>query len=321
MSQESITIETAIHQFLFHCKYEKGLNEKTISAYSTDLKQMFEFMQNFGEIEQINKITSEALRELLKHISFYKAKTIKRKMAVVKALFNFIEQEINDFKNPMRKLRVKIKIPYTLPTVLSLYEIEKALSYAYKQKNKTKKSDNRKYALAVRRVAIVELLFGAGLRVSELCSLKLDDIDLIEGIVKVYGKGSKERIIQICQKTILDAVSEYVEVSKEYGLHGSRALFVNPQASSLSPQSVRGMIKEIAKNAGIKKRVTPHTFRHSFATLLLEEGVDIKYIQTILGHSSLSTTQIYTHVTNSQQKLVLRNYHPRRKIHLHSSEN
>ncbi len=321
MSQANITIETAIHQFLFHCKFEKGLSEKTISAYSADLKQMVVFMQNFGEIKQINKITSDALRELLKYISFYKAKTIKRKMAVMRALFNFIEQEINDFKNPMRNIRVKIKIPFTLPTVLSLYEIEKTLSYVYELKKKAEKTGSRKYALAVRRIAIVELLFGAGLRVSELCSLKLADIDLIEGVVKVYGKGNKERIIQICQKTILNAISEYVEVSKGYGLHCSRPLFVNPRASGLSSQSVRSMIKEIAKNAGIKKRVTPHTFRHSFATLLLEEGVDIKYIQTILGHSSLSTTQIYTHVTNSHQKLVLRDFHPRRKILLHSSEN
>ena len=140
MSQANITIETAIHQFLFHCKFEKGLSEKTISAYSADLKQMVVFMQNFGEIEQINKITSDALRELLKYISFYKAKTIKRKMAVMRALFNFIEQEINDFKNPMRNIRVKIKIPFTLPTVLSLYEIEKTLSYVYELKKRQRKA-------------------------------------------------------------------------------------------------------------------------------------------------------------------------------------
>lgn len=301
--------------FLFHCEFEKRLNNKTILAYTTDLKQMCEFMKRYANVELINHITPDALRAFLRAQAVYKAKTVKRKMATIRALFNFLEQEIEDFLNPMRKIRVKIKTPFTLlTTVLSLSEIEKNLLFSYKKKTIKTQSNKQKYEMAVRLVAIIELLFGAGLRVSELCSLRLADIDLNEGVIKVYGKGSKERIIQICQIPILNAISSYIELSKKYGQCSERPLFVNSRGLVLSTQSVRSAVKKIAKEAGITKTVTPHTLRHSFATLLLEKGVDIKYIQTILGHSSLSTTQIYTHVTSTHQKLLLRDSHPRRKL-------
>lgn len=321
MACKKTTIQTAIRWFLFHCEFEKRLNTKTILAYTTDLKQMCDFMQQFANMELINQITPDALRAFLRAQAVYRAKTVKRKMATVRALFNFLEQEMDDFLNPMRKIRVKIKIPFILPTVLSLSEIEKILLISYKKKNMKMQSNKQKYEIAVRLVAIIELLFGAGLRVSELCSLRLADIDLNEGIIKVYGKGSKERIIQICQTPILNAISAYIQLSKKYGQYAVRPLFVNSRGLALSTQSVRAAIKKIAKEAGIEKTITPHTLRHSFATLLLEEGVDIKYIQTILGHSSLSTTQIYTHVSSTHQKLLLRDFHPRRRLFQTTSNN
>lgn len=314
MACKKTTIQTAIRWFLFHCEFEKRLNTKTILAYTTDLKQMCDFMQQYANMELINQITPDALRAFLRAQAVYRAKTVKRKMATVRALFNFLEQEMDDFLNPMRKIRVKIKIPFILPTVLSLSEIEKILLISYKKKNMKMQSNKQKYEIAVRLVAIIELLFGTGLRVSELCSLRLADIDLNEGIIKVYGKGGKERIIQICQTPILNAISAYIQLSKKYGQYAERSLFVNSRGLALSTQSVRAAIKKIAKEAGIEKTITPHTLRHSFATLLLEEGVDIKYIQTILGHSSLSTTQIYTHVSSTHQKLLLRDFHPRRRL-------
>lgn len=321
MACKKTTIQTAIRWFLFHCEFEKRLNTKTILAYTTDLKQMREFMQQYANMELINQITPDALRAFLRAQAVYRAKTVKRKMATVRALFNFLEQEMDDFLNPMRKIRVKIKIPFILPTVLSLSEIEKILLISYKKKNMKMQSNKQKYEIAVRLVAIIELLFGAGLRVSELCSLRLADIDLNEGIIKVYGKGGKERIIQICQTPILNAISAYIQLSKKYGQYAERSLFVNSRGLALSTQSVRAAIKKIAKEAGIEKTITPHTLRHSFATLLLEEGVDIKYIQTILGHSSLSTTQIYTHVSSTHQKLLLRDFHPRRRLFQTTSNN
>lgn len=319
MSLTHQNIETAVSWFLFHCEYEKRLNPKTLQAYTSDLNQMITAIKADSGVSLISQITPDVIRTYLKGLSPYKAKTIKRKMASAKAFFNYLEQEFEDYHNPMRKVRVKIKVPLTLPNVLTLSEISQILSHLYAQRDTT--DNERKREQLLRLIAIVELLFGAGLRVSELCALHISDIDLHEGLVKVYGKGSRERVIQICQPAIIRALEDYLSLSACHGTEGTRPLFLNLRGEPLDAQSVRARIKTLARDAGINKRVTPHTFRHTLATLLLEEGVDIKYIQTILGHSSLSTTQIYTHVTNTRQKIILRDFHPRRRLPLdHENE-
>lgn len=313
MSLLNHTLQTAIEWFLFHCEYEKRLNPKTLQAYTSDLKQMLDFMEGEASVHQVGQVTPDVIRGYLKGLASYKAKTIKRKMASAKAFFNYMEQEFDDYLNPMRKVRIKIKVPLILPNVLTLSEIGQILTYLYTKKEQTP-TDERDQEKLLRLIAIVELLFGTGLRVSELCSLRIGDIDLQEGLVKVYGKGSRERVIQICQSAILAAMENYIRISEYHGSGTTRPLFLNLRGGALDAQSVRASIKALAREAGISKRVTPHTFRHTLATLLLEEGVDIKYIQTILGHSSLSTTQIYTHVTNTRQKIILRDFHPRRRL-------
>lgn len=313
MSLLNHTLQTAIEWFLFHCEYEKRLNPKTLQAYTSDLKQMLDFMEREASVHQVGQVTPDVIRGYLKGLASYKAKTIKRKMASAKAFFNYMEQEFDDYLNPMRKVRIKIKVPLILPNVLTLSEIGQILTYLYTKKEQTP-TDERDQEKLLRLIAIVELLFGTGLRVSELCSLHIGDIDLQEGLVKVYGKGSRERVIQICQSAIIAAIEDYLRISEYQGSGATRPLFLNLRGEALEAQSVRASIKALAREAGISKRMTPHTFRHTLATLLLEEGVDIKYIQTILGHSSLSTTQIYTHVTNTRQKIILRDFHPRRRI-------
>jgi len=275
---------------------------------------MLALMKEGSEVNLISEVTPDVIRLYLKRLSSYKAKTIKRKMASSKAFFNYLEQEFEDYLNPMRKVRVKIKIPLILPNVLTLSEIGQILSYLYNQQGMVSLAGVRKREKLLRLIAIVELLFGAGLRVSELCSLHIGDVDLYEGFVRVYGKGNRERIVQICQPVIIAALENYLNMTSYRGVDAARPLFLNLRGAALDAQSVRGNIKALTREAGISKRVTPHTFRHTFATLLLEEGVDIKYIQTILGHSSLSTTQIYTHVSNTRQKIILRDYHPRRRL-------
>lgn len=315
MSLSNHTLQTAIEWFLFHCEYEKRLNPKTLQAYTSDLKQMLDFMEREASVHQVGQVTPDVIRGYLKGLASYKAKTIKRKMASAKAFFNYMEQEFDDYLNPMRKVRIKIKVPLILPNVLTLSEIGQILTYLYTKKEQTP-TDERDQEKLLRLIAIVELLFGTGLRVSELCSLHIGDIDLQEGLVKVYGKGSRERVIQICQSAIIAAMEDYLRISEYHGSEAARPLLLNLRGEALDAQSVRASIKALAREAGMSKRVTPHTFRHTLATLLLEEGVDIKYIQTILGHSSLSTTQIYTHVTNTRQKIILRDFHPRRRLNL-----
>jgi len=155
--------------------------------------------------------------------------------------------------------------------------------------------------------------FATGVRVSELCNLRPEDVDLRNGKIKVLGKGGKERVIQICQAEALSALREYYRLFSP-AIKNRFFFFINRLGSPLSPQSVRLMVRGYSQKAGISKPVTPHTFRHTFATLLLEEDVDIKYIQHLLGHSSISTTQIYTHVNSVKQKKILATKHPRRKM-------
>lgn len=306
-------LEKTIERFLFHSQYEKNLSEKTLKAYETDLDQFADFMIAQRHICSLAAISAEDLKQYVKSLSRFQPKTVKRKMATLKAMLNFIEMEDDDFINPMRKLKISIKVPFLLPPVMDSMEVTSILTTLYREKNACSGTTGYRYQEIVRNIAVVELLFGTGIRVSELCALHLASVNLHNGFIKVYGKGGKERVIQICQDAILDALHEYQRLC----LSSSRQntfFFINRRGNNLSSQSVRIMIKKLALRSGILKPVTPHTFRHTFATLLLEEGVDIKYIQTILGHSSLATTQIYTHVSAAKQKVILQDFHPRKRL-------
>lgn len=312
-TSHSFLLEKTIERFLFHSQYEKNLSEKTLKAYATDLRQFADFMMEERSISSLPSICPEDLKQYVKSLSRFQPKTMKRKMATLKAMLNFIEMEDDDFINPMRKLKINIKVPFLLPPVMDSMEVASMLTTLYREKNACSDKTRHRYQEIVRNIAVVELLFGTGIRVSELCALHLASVNLHHGFIKVYGKGGKERIIQICQDAILEALHEYQRLC----LPSSRQntfFFINRLGRNLTSQSVRIMIKKLAMKSGILKPVTPHTFRHTFATLLLEEGVDIKYIQTILGHSSLATTQLYTHVSTAKQKIILQNFHPRRRL-------
>lgn len=168
--------------------------------------------------------------------------------------------------------------------------------------------------MVLRDIAVLELLFATGVRVSELCSLQYNDMRLDEGEIKIYGKGAKERFVQIANTDVLEALYSHQEVYKDI-IAQAGTFFVNRLGKPLSDQSARDIVDKYSKLAGVQTHVTPHMFRHSFATLLLEEGVDIRYIQRLLGHSSIVTTQIYTHVAGRKQRDILSAKHPRNKIH------
>lgn len=183
----------------------------------------------------------------------------------------------------------------------------------YQELRNNKDINKYTYKAQARNLAIIEILFSTGMRVSEVCNLRLQDINLKNGIVKVLGKGSKERIIQICQVETIAIIRNYYQLHKNE-IKRESSFFINRLGLPLSTQSVRLMIKSCVNKAGLTKHITPHTFRHTFATLLLEEDVDIRYIQNMLGHSSIAITQIYTHVNVSKQKKILTTKHPRRKL-------
>jgi len=305
----NLTLSDVIEKFIFHCQYEKHLNFKTLKAYKCDLDQFRQFVSHLNQSLPIKEISKDVLKEYLKQLCLLKPKTFRRKVATVKAMFNFLEFDDLIETNPFRKLRIKINDPLILPVAMTIGEVKRILEVLYKERKGIKNKSKFKQFEYCRNIAVVELLFATGIRVSELCNIRIDNIDFESGILKILGKGGKERTIQIYPCDPLKRIREFY--SYRILMNHSPFLFVNRLGSQLSTQSVRLLIKGISEKAKILKKVRPHTFRHTFATLLLEEGVDIKYIQTLLGHSSIVTTQIYTHVSNVKQNSIIINQHPR----------
>lgn len=297
-----------ISQYLSDCQYQKGLNPKTIKAYQIDLAQFSALMG-----QSRSGLTRESIMEYVSVLhQRYKPRSIRRKIASVKAFCGYLEFEKLVEENPFSRIRLKLSTPLILPRTIRLSAIEAILMGAYQMKENAKTTERRNTVL--RDIAVLELLFATGIRVSELCALQCGDVRLNAGEIKIYGKGAKERFVQIVNPDVLEVLSIYQETYRDaMALTGT--FFVNRLNKPLSDQSVRSIVNRYSKLAGMENHITPHMFRHSFATLLLEEGVDIRYIQQLLGHSSIVTTQIYTHVTGKKQRDILSEKHPRNKIH------
>ncbi len=306
------TLQIAIKGFISHCKFEKNLSSKTIKAYQTDLDQFQKFLTKEKCCLEIDKITKNELRNYLETISVLKPKSIKRKIATIKAMFNYLEFDDVIITNPLRKMRIKIKESRQLPKALNIKEIGDIFKSVYKANTTPESKNCYSYFTEIRNIAVVELLFATEGRVSEISNLKDHQIDLQSGQVILRGKGDKERIIQICNKDTIALLKKYKKVSVDRIKAADNFFLVNRFNSKLSDQSIRNIVNAFSIKAKIQTHVTPHVFRHSFATLLLEKDVDIKYIQSMLGHSSIMTTQIYTQVNKEKQRQILRTKHPRK---------
>jgi integrase/recombinase XerD len=307
------TIKQANLEFLNHCQYEKNLSTKTIKFYNIDLLQFCRFMELQKFPEMINLIDKSHLKDYLKELSQWKPKTIKRKIATLKALFNYLEFEDIIAVNPIRKIKIKIKEPSLLPKALTENEAGDLLKNVYAEIPVTGKNKQR-YLASIRNVVVIELLFATGARVSEIANLKRNALDLNSGTLTIYGKGGKQRLIQLCNQDTLFTIATYCNLYKDKIDACGGYLLINRLNKKLSDQSIRILVSHLATNAKITKKVTPHVLRHTFATLLLENDVDIKYIQTLLGHSSIMTTQIHTQVNLEKQKRILTEKHPRRNF-------
>lgn len=299
------TIQQKIVRYLQDCEYQKELDSKTLKAYRIDLTQFAVFVEQ-GKL-QINR--DGVMAYIVSLHQSYKPRSVRRKIASLKAFCNYLEYEELLAENPFNRLRLKLDPPLILPRTIPLPDIEGILAAAYQSKKDVPGG------MALRDIAILELLFATGIRVSELCNLKPNDVRLEEGEVIIYGKGAKERFVQIANPAVLQALQEY-QVAFTIAIGEARNFFVNRLHRPLSDQSVRSIVRKYARLAGLEQRITPHMFRHSFATLLLEEDVDIRYIQRLLGHSSIVTTQIYTHVAGKKQRDILAVKHPRNQMHL-----
>ena len=303
-------LQTHITDYLSYCRYQKRLDEKTLKAYRIDLAQF----QSRILSADIPDITSTVLETFIADLhQKYKPKTVKRKIAVLKAFFHYLEyKEIID-RNPFSKIQVKFREPVILPKTIPLCTVESFLSTIYTQHKNARTAYQKKNTL--RDIAVIELLFATGMRISELCSLKINDVNLYDKSILIYGKGSKERKIQIGNEMVICALENYKDTFLDE-MKDCRHFFATQSGRTLSDQSIRRMINKYTSLASIELHITPHMFRHTFATSLLEADVDIRYIQEMLGHSSIHVTEIYTHVAMSKQRDILRTKHPRRNFHI-----
>ena len=299
-----------IEEYLYYGRKQRKLDKKTICAYRIDLKQFSEFN---GQEELV--MSREAIRKYILHLhDVYKQKTVKRKIASLKAFYSYLEEEEIIEDSPMRKVRTEFREEKVLPRTIPYSTLETLLSYMYSLKLQTKNTESRTKLLN-RDIAVVETLFATGMRISELCNLPQKNIDLEQGIFCIKGKGNKERYLQIGNVQVIKQLQEYKNQWKDE-LSQTEFFFLNGYGERYSEQSARRMVRRYAEHAMIDLHVTPHMFRHAFATLLLEEEVDIRFIQKMLGHASITTTQIYAEVASKKQMEILRMKHPRNRMNI-----
>ncbi len=301
-------IREQIRQYLFFCREQRRLDAKTVRAYRIDLAQFENFLADTAE-----KLSKEVLNSYIIYLhERFKQKTVKRKLAVLKAFFAYLEREEIIELNPMRQIRTQFREEKVLPRTIPADRIEKLLRYMYDKQADADMTKNQKMIIT-RDIAIIELLFATGLRISELCTLEKDRFNTRDGILCIRGKGAKERYLQIGNPMVLSQLERYSTLWKHV-MDKDRYFFYNRSGGRYSEQSARRMIRKYVERASIDMHITPHMFRHSFATLLLEEDVDIRYIQKMLGHSSIVTTQIYTEVACKKQMEILKTKHPRNRM-------
>lgn len=299
-----MNLQEIINVYITFCTEQKTLSLKTTKAYQTDLRQFADYTNSIFDREHIQSYITQLHK-------IFKPKTAKRKIAALKAFTHYLMVQDIISANPFDKIETSFREPVLLPKTIPFNIISAILSSAHYSLNLCKTDYSRKCVL--RDIAVLEILFATGARVSEICTLTPDAIDLENHTLKIFGKGSKERMIQIENPDVLKSLSNYF-IAFQDEIFTTGFFFVNKLKHRLSEQSVRAMVNRYVNAVGYDHHITPHMFRHSFATLLLEEDVDIRYIQKILGHSSITTTQIYTHVAMAKQKEILAVKHPRNKI-------
>lgn len=294
-------MDDVIERFLNYLEHEKGLSANTLASSGIDLKDYREFLSEYSSetIETANSATIVAYLMFLRRQG-RATSTVARRLAAIKGFYQFLLREGCIVKDPSENLSAP-SLERRLPKVMSLAEIERLLA-----------QPDPSTPLGLRDKAMLEVLYATGLRVTELVDLNMNDVDLLEGFVRCMGKGSKERVVPMGEIAVL-SLKAYLEQGRSELVTDleEQALFVNQEGARMSRQSVWKLVKKYARQAEIRKEVTPHTIRHSFATHLLEHGADIRAVQEMLGHADISTTQIYIHVTKDRLKEVYAKSHPR----------
>ncbi|MEN6319024.1 MAG: site-specific tyrosine recombinase XerD [Syntrophaceae bacterium] len=290
-----------IDEYLNYLTVEKGVSLLTIDAYSRDLNRYIKFIQNCG-IQNCMNVTSDDIVSYLVQVKKdgLNEKSVNRGLAALRGFYKYLLREKKIDVNPVANIELA-KVWTRLPDTLSKEEMNLLLS-----------QPDIKTPVTLRDTAMLELMYATGIRVSEIISLTMNNMNWQVGYLVVMGKGGKERIVPV-GRSAYDYLNEYVSHARSQFVKGKRTniLFLNRSGKGLTRQGFWKIVKKYVNKAGLKKKIHPHTFRHSFATHLLEGGADLRSVQLMLGHADISTTQIYTHITRERLKSIHKKYHPR----------
>jgi site-specific recombinase XerD len=296
-----MNLTTGFYKFLQHCE-RQGLSQHTCRAYSSDLNEFQKWFIGAAKTK-LDKVSVDHWISDMRESSLGPA-TIKRRLACLKVACRWLEEENLLPENPFNNFRTKIRIPRTLPKALNRSELAAIFRQAAKEATGSKEFSKHTILLAV------EMLFATGIRVSELCGIRLTDLDLENGSIRIHGKGNRERLVYLVDPGVQTLLKRYL-LSRNGSPKGGDTLLLTSRGTPASPDFIRRNLHVLVDNAKVKRKVTPHMLRHSAATHLLEAGVDIRFVQRLLGHASISTTEIYTHVSDVSLHTLLTEKNPR----------
>ena len=325
----SLTVARACESFLLHCRVARNLSLHTLRAYGADLSEFARFAGADTEIEACDRACLRAYLQHLFEVRHLKEASVKRRMACLKAMFRWLEREGALELSPFHRMELNIRLPKRLPRSLTRGEIRALLAAAHRTLGlgawaRHREAEPQELDRAARRIGrgrfndltalvALELLFATGVRVGELVSITLQRLDLEEGVIAIIGKGDRERRVFVADSALRRLLAAYLEARARLGTGAAGAvgaaatepLLVNSRGRPASTQLIRKLLARLATGAGLARHVTPHMLRHSAATHLLEAGVDIRYVQRLLGHHSIATTELYTQVSDGSLKSAI----------------
>jgi integrase/recombinase XerD len=305
------TLKSAIETFLGHCANHRKLSTHTLKAYRHDLTHFHAFASKVVADISVMSIDRNLVQQWLGSMNMVKPRTVRRRLASLKSMFSSRERHGNATNNPLAGFRCEVKVGISLPRTVGRTTIKSLLKSTRRQSATNAAAIRCK----IQEIALIETLFSTGMRVSEVVALNIPQVDMERLVISVQGKGNREREIPIVCDAFRETLAQHLAERRVEGVAANAPIFVNRRGSRMSDQTVRAVLRRHAAKIGAR-RITPHMLRHTVATLLLEEGVDLRHIQRLLGHSSIVTTTIYVHVSERSQRQMLARRHPRNKMNI-----
>lgn len=304
-------LKSAIDWFLGHCFDHRKLSCHTLKAYRHDLGHFRAFISGSSNDAPLDSIGQGSVQKWLGGMQGVKPRTVRRRLAALKSMFSSMVRSGNISSNPIAGMRCEVKVGSSLPRTIARSTVRSLLRSP--RKHTTMKSSA--VGRVIQETALIETMFSTGMRVSEVVATNIGQLDMDRLVISVCGKGNREREIPIVCEAFREILSQHIARRTEQGATAEGPLFINSRGTRMSDQSARTILRRHAARIGAR-RITPHMLRHTVATLLLEDGVDLRHIQRLLGHSSIATTTIYVHVSERSQRQVLARRHPRNKMNI-----